>query len=81
MSGRRCPYQNYSHSHVLRKIFFTNLSYFHFLFPLGEQGGKVARNIKVTNTYFIPVACCSQSLLSRECHEDGDIDNNGTEED
>ena len=30
---------------------------------------------------FLPVACCSQSLLSREGHQDGDVYKDGTEED
>ena len=70
----------FSLTRIEKNIFYKSFL-FSFSIPAGGQGRKVARNIKVTNTYFIPVACCSQSLLSRECHEDGDIDNNGTEED
>ena len=29
----------------------------------------------------LPVACCSQALLSGECHQDGDIDEDRAEED
>ena len=65
---------------------------FSFLIP-GGQGEISLISIYVINTEgnileesslwskMLPVACCSQALLSGECHQDGDIDEDGAEED